>query len=328
MTSPGFPVTERVQVIDSHTAGEPTRVVISGGPNLGTGSLKEKLERFRSTADDFRRQVILEPRGSDAHVGALLCEPTDPTCASGVIFFNNTGYLGMCGHGAMGVAVTLAHLGRIGLGLHRLDTPVGAVEVNLIESNRVAIQNVDSECTHRDVTLEVEGLGLVTGDIAWGGNWFFLVQQTPVPLTRTNLPQLTDAAQKVRDALIRNQITGTNGEEIDHIEFFGPAHSPKADSRNFVYCPGGAYDRSPCGTGTSAKLACLAARGKLQPGKNWIQESIIGSQFVASYQPNADGTITPTIMGSAYVCAESVLIHHPQDPFRHGIDSALDAVTV
>lgn len=308
-----------IRVIDSHTEGEPTRVVLSGGPDLGAGPLKDRLSRFRETADDFRRTCILEPRGSEALVGALLCEPEDPSCAAGVIFFNNAGYLGMCGHGAIGVAVTLAYLGRIGPGMHRLETPVGVVDVELIDPNQAAIGNVPSYRYRSQLAVDVEGLGTVVGDVAWGGNWFFLVEQSPCPLTPANLRRLNDAADSVRAALRRQQITGAEGQEIDHIEFFGPAQAPDAHSRNFVYCPGGAYDRSPCGTGTSAKLACLAAAGKLGPGETWVQESIIGSRFTARYREGTAGRIHPTITGRAYICGESTLIRQPADPFRHGI---------
>lgn len=307
------------RVIDSHTEGEPTRVIVDGGPDLGRGPLRDRVRRFRDNADSFRRAVILEPRGSDALVGALLCEPEDPSCAAAAIFFNNAGYLGMCGHGTIGVAVTLAYLGRIGLGTHRLETPVGVVAVNLVEANQAAIDNVPSFRYRAKVALEVESLGTVIGDIAWGGNWFFLVEQSPFPLTGDNIRRLTDAAEKVRGELRRSGITGLEEEEIDHIEFFGPPRSADAHSRNFVYCPGGAYDRSPCGTGTSAKLACLAADGKLRPGELWVQESILGSRFTASYRDAPEGRIIPTIAGHAYICGEAVLIQQRGDPFRYGI---------
>tara|TARA_B100000586_G_C20104491_1_gene426611 strand:+ start:361 stop:1125 length:765 start_codon:yes stop_codon:yes gene_type:complete len=252
-------------------------------------------------------------------VGALLCEPVDEACAAGVIFFNNTGYLNMCGHGAMGVAVTLAYLGRIGPGIHRLETPVGVVQVELLSPNEVAIENVPSYRHRAKVAIDVPGLGAVTGDIAWGGNWFFLVEQSPVPLVMESLRQLDDAARRVRAELERREITGSDGELIDHIEFFGPPNAADANSRNFVYCPGGAYDRSPCGTGTSAKLACLAADGKLAPGELWVQESIIGSRFSASYRTDESGQIIPRITGRAYVCSEATLIQQPDDPYAHGI---------
>jgi 4-hydroxyproline epimerase len=278
------------------------------------------LNRFRETADSYRRFAIDEPRGWDALVGALICEPNDSSCAAGVIFFNNTGYLGMCGHGAIGVAVTLYYLGRIGLGSHRLETPVGDVQIHVQTPNQVAIENVPSFRHRSNVSIDVEGVGTFTGDIAWGGNWFFLVSGSPVPLTVDNIRPLSDAAQRVRDELKRSGITGVDGAEIDHIEFFGPPLSPEADSRNFVYCPGGAYDRSPCGTGTSAKVACLAADGKLQPGAAWVQESIIGSQFTVTYRAAPVGQIIATITGHAYVCSEGTLIQQLGDPFHHGCE--------
>lgn len=308
-----------INVIDSHTEGEPTRVVISGGPNLGKGSLADRLQRFAAEHDDFRRSVILEPRGSAAMVGALLCKPASADCAAGVIFFNNTGYLGMCGHGTIGVAVTLAHMQRVELGTIKLETPVGIVGVELLTPNSATVENVASYCYQRDVEVEVDGLGAIRGDIAWGGNWFFLVDGAPCPLDLEHEPQLTRAAVAVKDALQANGITGANGEEIEHIEFFAAPQSDEADSRNFVLCPGGAYDRSPCGTGTSAKLACLAEQGKLEPGKEWIQESVIGSRFTASYRLNEAGEIIPSISGRAYVCSESTLICQADDPFASGI---------
>ena len=308
-----------IRVVDSHTEGEPTRVVIEGGPDLGSGPLAERLSRFRASHDAFRRTVILEPRGSDALVGAFLVEPVDPTCAAGVVFFNNTGFLGMCGHGTIGVAVTLAHLGRIGPGRHRLETPVGIVSVDLVDAHEVAIDNVPSYRHRAGVSLEVNSLGTIVGDVAWGGNWFFLSPDAPCDLVPGNIARLTVAAESVRRELVRRGITGADGAEIDHVEFFGPPGGAGADSRNFVLCPGLAFDRSPCGTGTSAKVACLAADGKLAPGEMWVQESIIGSRFSASYRRGEGDRVIPTIRGRAYVCGETTLIRQPGDPFAAGI---------
>ncbi len=308
-----------MRVIDSHTEGEPTRVIIEGGPDLGSGGMDERIARFRSAHDDVRKAVILEPRGSQALVGALLCEPTRADCAAGVLFFNNTGYLGMCGHGSIGVAVTLAWLGRIGRGVSRLETPVGVVAVDVLDDNTVTVENVPSYRFGKDVTVEVPGLGPVTGDIAWGGNWFFLVREAPCPLELRYERELTSAALAVMTALRDQGIGGDDGSEIDHIEFFGEPHGAGADSRNFVLCPGGAYDRSPCGTGTSAKLACLAADGLLAPATDWVQESVIGSRFTARYRAGDDGSIVPSITGRAFVCAETTLVRQDDDPFRDGI---------
>jgi 4-hydroxyproline epimerase len=309
---------QRIQVIDSHTGGEPTRVVVAGGPDLGRGSMAERRERFRTHFDEFRSAVVNEPRGSDVLVGALLCEPVDPGCVAGVIFFNNVGVIGMCGHGTIGLAVTLAHLGRIGLGRHRLETAVGEVAFEYGGGNTVTVENVPSYRHAANVTVRVEGFGPVTGDVAWGGNWFFLVAEHGQELEPANVERLTDFTWRVRRALERDGVTGANGGHIDHVELFGPPRDRSADSRNFVLCPGGAYDRSPCGTGTSAKLACLYADGKLKEGQVWRQESLVGSVFEGSVRI-AGGRVIPRITGSAYVNAEATLLIDPADPFRMGI---------
>jgi len=304
---------QKVQVIDSHTGGEPTRVVVNGGPDLGRGPASEQLRIFRGKHDRFRSAVVNEPRGSDVLVGALLVEPSDQSCAAGVIFFNNVGCLGMCGHGTIGLIVTLAHLGRIRPGAHRLETPVGTVTATLHPEGSVSVTNVPSYRKARDVSVEVPGIGRIAGDLAWGGNWFFLVEQHGLRLELDNLDQLTDYAWRVRQA-----VNAQGFPEVDHVELFGPAHTPGAHSRNFVLCPGKAWDRSPCGTGTSAKLACLAADGKLGEGETWVQESILGSTFTGRYRHDG-GSIVPTITGTAFVTAESTLLLDDQDPFCWGI---------
>jgi proline racemase len=306
-----------MRVVDSHTEGEPTRTIVAGGPDLGGGPLWARRAAFARDFDDRRRFAVLEPRGHAAMVGALLCAPEDPGCAAGAIFFNNVGMLGMCGHGTMGVAVTLAHLGRIGPGAHRLETPVGIVGFELLDRHRVRIENVPSHRHLKGVAVEVPGLGRVTGDIAWGGNWFFLTEHAPCALEAANIPALTCAAAAMQAALLAAGLRGADGGVVDHVEIFGPP-APGADSRSFVLCPGGEYDRSPCGTGTSAKLACLAADGKLPPGRAWVQESIIGSRFTAAWRPDAEGRIIPTITGRAFVTAEATLLRDPEDPFRDG----------
>jgi 4-hydroxyproline epimerase len=308
----------RIAVIDSHTGGEPTRVVTAGGPDLGGGSMAERLARFRSAHDDFRSAVVNEPRGSDAMVGALLCEPADPRSTAGVIFFNNVGYLGMCGHGTIGLMATLAHMGKAVPGEHRIETPVGPVKAILHEDGQVTVQNVASYRSAKGVEVEVSGYGAVRGDVAWGGNWFCLVSDHGQRIAMDNIERLTDCTWRIRQALMRSGIAGDNGQEIDHIELFGPPDRTDADSKNFVLCPGKAYDRSPCGTGTSAKLACLAADGKLREGEIWRQESIVGSVFEGSYRIKG-GQILPSIKGTAHVNAEATLVFDARDPFRMGI---------
>lgn len=309
----------RVGIIDSHTAGEPTRIVVAGGPDLGSGSMAERLARFRREHDPFRSAVVNEPRGSDVVVGALLCEPVDPAAAAGVIFFNNVGYLGMCGHGTIGLVATLAYMGRIGPGSHLIETPVGPVRCILHDSGEVTVGNVPSYRLASNVAVHVDGHGPVTGDIAWGGNWFFLVSDHGQSIRYEHVDSLTAFTWRIRQALEAAGITGKDGQEIDHIELFGPPERAGADSKNFVLCPGKAYDRSPCGTGTSAKLACLAAARRLAEGETWRQESIVGTMFSGRYRRLDENSVLPSITGSAWVNSEATLILDESDPFCMGI---------
>ena len=308
---------QRIRVLDSHTGGEPTRLVLDGFPDLGRGSMTERRQLLAERFDAWRAATVLEPRGSDVLVGALLCEPVDPAACAGVIFFNNSGYLGMCGHGTIGLVVSLAHLGRISPGVHRIETPVGTVEATLHDDRSVSVRNVPAYRYRQAVAVEVPGHGRVVGDIAWGGNWFFLISEHGLRVAGDNLEALTAYSVAVQQALEDQGLRGEDGGLIDHIELF--ADDAEADSRNFVLCPGKAYDRSPCGTGTSAKLACLAADGKLQPGQLWRQASVIGSQFEASYEHAEGGRIIPTIRGRAHLSAEATLLIEADDPFAWGI---------
>jgi 4-hydroxyproline epimerase len=311
-------VLKQIKVVDSHTGGEPTRVVIAGGPDLGTGDLREKLRLFQREHPAFRQALVTEPRGSAAMVGALLCEPRDAQCVAGVIFFNNSGSLGMCGHGTIGLVVTLAHLGRIQPGHHSIETPVGIVGATLHEDGTVTVENVPSYRSAAAVGVDVPGYGLVTGDVAWGGNWFFLVKHHPYTIHLANLEQLISFTWAIRQALAENGVQAAEGAEIDHIELHSPSPTAAVNSRNFVLCPGKEYDRSPCGTGTSAKLACLYADGLLAPGEVWRQESIIGSVFEARFALR-DGSLLPSITGAAFITAESTLLLDPRDAFCWGI---------
>ena len=309
-----------LQFIDSHTGGEPTRVITEGGPDLGKGSLQSRLDILQREHDSLRSGAILEPRGSDVLVGALLCEPQNPDNAAGVIFFNNAGYLGMCGHGTIGVAVTLAQMGRIKPGEHTLETPVGDVRFTLHDKHRVTVDNVPCYRYKKSVALELPGHGVVHGDIAWGGNWFFLIADHGQDVKASNTLQLTAYCTLVREQLNAQGICGEDGAEIDHIELFAPPSDKTiADSKNFVLCPGMAYDRSPCGTGTSAKMACLYEDGVLAAGEVWRQESVIGTVFEGYLSVGNDGELLPSITGSAFVTAEGRLVFDEEDPFAVGI---------
>lgn len=309
-----------IRVLDSHTGGEPTRLVMEGGPDLGDGPLELRLQRFKERFDTFRSAIVNEPRGSDPVVGALLCRPHREDCDFGVLYFNNVGYLGMCGHGTIGVVVSLAHAGKLKPGDIKIDTPVGAVQARLLPDGAVTIANVPSFRKAKAVSVDVPGLGRVTGDVAWGGNWFYLMEWGSMPIELRNVEQLTDVSWRVRQAL-----NAQGYPEVDHVELMSPhssSHSQRR-GRNFVLCPGRAYDRSPCGTGTSAKLACLAADGQLREGEEWTQESVLGSVFTARYRwlDRAAGQVAPEITGTAFVTAEANLLLDPADPFCWGIRS-------
>lgn len=313
-----------ISVVDSHTEGEPTRVVIAGGPELKGSTFLERSEEFRRDCDDFRRTVILEPRGIEATVGVLLCEPDSDECAAGILFFNNKGYLDMCGHGTIGVAVTLAYLDRLPLGISKFQTPAGMIDIDLRSQNEVSVTNVSSYLLHADVTIDVAGYGELVGDIAYGGNWFFIVQP-PVELSLANGENLLALAGAIKASLQKLSFSGVDTALIDHIHFYSPDFSNR-HSTNFVVCPGGEFDRSPCGTGTSALLACLASREQLAAGEVWQQTSLTGGKFSGSYQFDETETdvnsvgrsVVPTITGRAFVCSQANLLQHPKDPYRLG----------
>lgn len=308
-----------MHVIDSHTGGEPTRVILDGGPDLGSGPLTERARKLATDHEDFYLSVMREPRGQPAMVGALLVAPVDPTCVAGVIYFDAGAVLGMCGHGTIGLAVTLAHIGRIGAGTHRIETPAGVVAVELHDPNTVTVKNIESRRVAKDVELTIPGHSPVTGDIAYGGNWFFIMDPSPLPVETANIRALTDMGIAIREAANAAGHGGENGEPIDHVVFQDNAPCPDVHSRNFVLCPDDTYDRSPCGTGSSARLACLAADGRLQPGEEIVQHSVIGSPYRLSYQPGPNGGVIPSITGQAFVTSESTILFDNNDPYRDGI---------
>lgn len=306
-------------IIDSHTGGEPTRTIVAGGPDLGHGTMAERRQIFQQDFDHIRAALVTEPRGSDVMVGAIICEPVDPQNAAGIIFFNNVGFLGMCGHGTIGVAATLYHLGKIDIGKHTFETPVGDVSVNLLTPHKVEIENVSSYRWQKDVVVDVPEHGKVSGDIAWGGNWFYLIKDHNKSVTLSNVDELLSFTQQVKTALSAQGITGEAGAEIDHVELFAPpADRQIADSQNFVLCPGAQYDRSPCGTGTSAKLACLYDDNQLAAGETWRQQSIVGSIFEGRVEIR-DQQIIPIIKGEAFINLQATVVIDDADPYCYGI---------
>jgi len=319
-TDPAFP--PAIVVVDSHTEGEPTRVVVDGWPQPSGRTMEERRDDLRARFDHLRRAVVREPRGHEALVGALLTPPVEPGSAAGAIFFNNVGYLGMCGHGLIGVVRTLAHLGRLpdlGGGAVHVDTPVGTVSAVPEPDGAVTIRNVAAYCHARDVAVDVPGVGRVVGDVAWGGNWFFLTHLPGVRVALDNLDELRRATGAILVALRAAGVTAAGGAAIDHVEVSAPPARPDADARNYVLCPGGEYDRSPCGTGTSALMAALHARGQLRPGEPWRQESVTGSLFTGWLAQGDDGDLVPHIRGRAWITGEATLRFDASDPFRGGL---------
>jgi proline racemase len=311
-----------IRVVDSHTEGEPTRVVIDGWPQPRGATMAERLDDLRARHDHLRTAIVCEPRGHDAIVGALLTPPVNQGSVAGVVFFNNGTYLGMCGHGLIGVVRTLEHLGRLAPGVARFDTPVGTVRAELADDGTVTIDNVPAYVHARDVAVEVTGYGRVVGDVAWGGNWFFITHADLVPVEMARVNDLTRFTQAIQDAIRAQGITGADGGDIDHIEISAPPLRADADGRNYVLCSGGEYDRSPCGTGTSAKMATLHARGALAFGERWRQEGIAGGLFTGWLTAGADGTLLPHIRGTAFITGEATLRFDARDPFRFGIPIA------
>jgi 4-hydroxyproline epimerase len=313
-----------IRVVDSHTEGEPTRVVIEGWPQPRGATMADRLEDVRARHDYLRTAVLAEPRGHAAVVGALLTSPVSAGSAAGIIFFNNGTYLGMCGHGLIGVVRTLEYLGRLAPGEARFDTPVGTVRAELAADGTVTIENVPAYVHARDVTVDVPGYGSVTGDVAWGGNWFFITHAEQVPVEMAAVSDLTRFTVAIQDALHARGITGANGGDIDHIEISAPPLRDDADCRNYVLCSGGEYDRSPCGTGTSAKMATLHARGELEFGELWRQEGIVGGLFTGWLSRGDGDALIPHIRGTAFVTAEATLRFDVRDPFRFGIGTRSD----
>ncbi len=308
-----------MHVIDSHTGGMPTRVILDNAPDLGTGPLAERAQRLATEHEAFYKSVLLEPRGQPGMVAALLVPPVDPDCVTGVIYFDADAVLGMCGHGTIGLGVTLAHLGRITPGTSKIETPAGVITIDLHDTNTVSVTNVESRRVRKSVTVETTQYGPVTGDVAYGGNWFFILDPSPIPVAPENIRALTDMTIAIREACIAQSVGGEGGEPVDHVIFQDSSGTPDVHSRNFVLCPDDNYDRSPCGTGSSARLACLAADGLLAPGAEIVQHSVIGSPYRLSYQPGPNGGVIPTLTGQAHIMADSTLVFAVNDPFKQGI---------
>jgi 4-hydroxyproline epimerase len=313
-------------VVDSHTIGEPTRLVLDdafvAGLDLGTGSVFSRREVFRSRYDDVRRALVTDPRGVEAMVGVILVPPADPTCDLGAFYFNRVGYLDMCGHATIGLAVSLGHTGRITPGPFRMETPAGVVGVEWHGGSDASFQSVTPRRIHRGLSIRCPDGSIVTGDVATSGLWFFICRDHGLPVVPEAIPQLLERSWAIRRSLGAAGVTGDTGEVIDHIVLMGPPLDPANSARNFVLCPDGAFDRSPCGTATSALVGCLHEDVQLAEGAVWRQESILGGLYEASVRTQA-GVLVPTVRGRAWITAEATLQFSADDPYRAGLPQAI-----
>ncbi|MFM8735826.1 MAG: proline racemase family protein [Pirellulales bacterium] len=320
--SGGLPA--RLRVVDSHTIGEPTRVVVDealvAGLDLGAGSVRDRRDRFRERHDHVRRALVGDPRGVTAMVGVILVPPADPACRYGAFYINRVGYLDMCGHATIGLAVTLGALGAIEPGSFRLETPAGVVAMTWHGGNEASFECVPPRRIAKGLSLSCDDGSRVTGDVATSGLWFFLCRDHGLPVEPAAIPALTARAWSIRRALEARGIAGDGGEVIDHVVLLGPPREPGNDGRAFVLCPDGAFDRSPCGTGTSALVGCLLDDGVLAEGATWRQESVLGGVYAASVRC-AGSIVVPTVRGRAWLTAESTLHFTADDPYRTGVDA-------
>ena len=320
MNSDGLP--PRLRVIDSHTIGEPTRVVIDeslvAGLDLGMGSVRERRDRFRDRYDHVRSALVGDPRGTNAMVGVILVPPADPSCRFGAFYVNRVGYLDMCGHATIGLAVTLGSQGIIEPGSFRLETPAGVVGVMWHGGGAASFECVPPRRIAKSLALACDDGSRVTGDVATSGLWFFICRDHGLAVEPAAIPALTERAWSIRRALEARGITGDGGEVIDHVVLLGPPREPGNDGRAFVLCPDGAFDRSPCGTGTSALVGCLLDDGMLAEGRTWRQESVLGGVYEARIR-REQGVAVPTVRGRAWLTAETTLHFAADDPYRIGL---------
>lgn len=327
-----------IQAIDSHTAGEPTRVVTGGLPAIRGATMADKRAGLQRAHDHLRRALVLEPRGHDAIVLAYLLSPCRAGADLGVVFANDAGYLGMCGHGAIGVATVAVATGMVAaqepVTELVLDTPAGAVACRVaVDGGRptsVTITNVPSFLFRQRVVVPVHGFGKVAADVAYGGNWFAFVEadQLGLMVEKNHLPVLMQAATAIREALVREGVRGRHpdrddDEIIDHVKLFAPLDGPTPGARALTLCPGAAYDRSPCGTGTSAKLAVLHAKGELATGEWFRSQSVLGTEFrarvVSTTDVGGNPAVVPEIEGSAWITGFATFVVDPDDPCAFGL---------
>ena len=331
---PGAP--HEFDTIESHTAGNPTRTIVRGAPELRGATMLERLDDLRARFPWIRTALCFEPRGHSVMSGCVLQEPCDPTADVGVVFIETSGYPPMCGHDTIGLVTVLIETGRFPaegpLVPCVLDTPAGIVRTEAtVEGGRVtdvAFLSTPSFLLHRDVAVELDGLAPFQVDVAWGGNFYAIVEAADVGVDVRD-PRVAGRialAERIREHLnarlevVHPVLEGVRG--ISHVQFNGPPTTAEAHTRSSVIMPPGGADRSPCGTGTSARTAALVARGRLALGETLVHESITGGLFrstpVEALEVGGIPAVRNRISGRAFITGRSTFIIDPTDPLAAG----------
>ena len=321
--------------VDSHTEGMPTRVVVGGVGVLPGATMEERRQYIVNEADHLRTWLMYEPHGHSAMSGSILQPPTRPDADWGVVYIEVSGCLPMCGHGTIGTATVLVETGMVEVTepvtVIRLDTPAGLViarvQVKGTRAKSVTIENVPSFVTELDAIVEVPGIGAVRYDMAYGGNFYAIVELSELgqEFGKEHAPELLELGLSIMNAInYTNPPVHPDNPAIDHVHHVQlvAAHSTAQHSRHAMAIYPGWFDRSPCGTGTSARIAQLVARGQLAIGEPLINESIIGTRFtgraIGTTTVSGVPAILPEITGRAWITGTSQHMLAPDDPFPAG----------
>ena len=323
--------------VDAHTCGNPVRVVAGGGPNLLGADMSEKRQHFLKEYDWIRKGLMFEPRGHDMMSGSIFYPPSDPANDFGILFIETSGCLPMCGHGTIGAITIGIEEGLLSPkepGKIRMETPAGLVNIEYQQTGKkvdwVKLTNVKSYLAASDLTVSCSDLGDLVFDVSYGGNYYAIIdpQKNFKGIQDYSAGKLVQYSQEIREKInlkyphkfIHPENPTING--VSHIEWTGNTISPDATARNAVFYGDKAIDRSPCGTGTSARMAQWHAKGKLKVGDEFIHESFIGSQFVGKVEEETTlagmTAIIPSIKGWAQVYGYNNIIIDDDDPYAHG----------
>ena len=323
--------------MDAHTCGNPVRVVAGGGPNLLGNNMSEKRQHFLKEFDWIRKGLMFEPRGHDMMSGSIFYPPTDPENDFGILFIETSGCLPMCGHGTIGAITIGIEEGLLTPrepGKIRMETPAGLVNIQYQQTGKkidwVKLTNVKSYLAASELTVDCSDLGELVFDVSYGGNYYAIIdpQKNFKGIQDYSAGKLVQYSQEIREKInlkYPNKFIHPENPTINsvsHIEWTGKTISPEATARNAVFYGDKAIDRSPCGTGTSARMAQWHAKGKLKVGDEFIHESFIGSQFVGKVEEETSlagmKAIIPSIKGWAQVYGYNNIIIDDDDPYAHG----------